>query len=1019
MSSSNAGRSAPKDALDSPEAGGTPAWAREDDCPKVDRYNLGPELGRGGMGRVHLGWDPVLRRLVAIKLLAGDDPEHHLRFLREARMQAKLEHPNICHIHDLGMDGQRPYIAMELILGITLSDLRPQIGFRTMAELFADMAGAVQAAHRVGLIHRDLKPANILVTGRGIGRQMDFAADSLRESGAKARLGKLQPHLVDFGLARDLRSMEETLSWAVMGTPAFMSPEQAKGEALGPATDIYSLGATLYAMLSGRPPYEGATLAGLLTQQAECGVRRIRKLAKEVPRDLETITMKCLEHEPAKRYASARHLEEDLRRFLAGEPIAARPVGPGGRLWRWALRKPTLAGTAAAGILTALILGGWNMRTAREGRVREVTAQRFALEIRDAEHLLRIERMMPVHDIRPAEGRLRERMAVIRKEIEQQGGIAKGPGYYALGRGHLALREFGRAIDSLDAAWAAGFQAPEVAYGRALARLRAYEERLTPEYSSALGPQKSEALRKEFVAPALEQLALARGARVDNPEYGFALAAWADGRHAEAEDRFRLALAQAPWLSEAWVGRYRNLFQWKWLETRDPKAILKLCADLEGMLQQARSLSPSSEEALDASILHAEGRYIQLSARQDRSEIPLRQATAYLEDARKIRPDGVTLVHRSMNLAIQRGFFQLSSGGDPGPLMVQTAAMTEEFLQRPEWGDRASRDLCLRALHHVYWIEAEAAWRFGRDPAAALGRARSTRPSYPGPEAHWVFPNLVEARVCIERGGNPEALFKESLGILQALPGSAEVFRRTIHGELLLDWATWLEGTGGAADAKAAEGIAILEPARRAEPTFAYTWYHLPALHALRARVALREGRDPSPHVRKALESARMGIAANPANAMIRLAAAQAHLADALARRTSRQDFGPALEEVRRHLDAGERANPRDFRLLLLRAQADCVLAQFAAERGQDPERALQRMETDCRKGVSLKADEPRFHLLLARCSVLRGTSLLAAGRSPAPAVAAGLRALRQVLALCPGQREAQDLRKKLEGLSG
>ena len=212
-----------------PESGNQPFWADDPACPRVERFLLGPEIGRGGMGRVHFAWDPMLRRLVAIKLLHGDDPEQHLRLLREARNQAKLDHPRVCRIHDLGMEGERPYIAMQLILGNSLSELRPELDYTGIAALMVEVAGAIHAAHLAGLIHRDLKPANILVTGRGT--------------------AQLTPFVVDFGLARDLKSQDETLSWAVMGTPAFMSPEQARGEALGPATDIYSLGATLYAML--------------------------------------------------------------------------------------------------------------------------------------------------------------------------------------------------------------------------------------------------------------------------------------------------------------------------------------------------------------------------------------------------------------------------------------------------------------------------------------------------------------------------------------------------------------------------------------------------------------------------------------------------------------------------------------------------------------------------------------------------------------------------------------------------
>jgi serine/threonine-protein kinase len=339
----------------------------------------------------------------------------HLRLLREARSQARLEHPHICRIHDLGDQEGRPYIAMQLIEGKSLSDLRPELKFEETAALLADVAGAVHAAHRSGVIHRDLKPANILVEGDG----------------------PRHAYVVDFGLARDFQALDQTLSWAVLGTPAYMSPEQTRGEALGPATDIYSLGATLYAMLTGHPPFEGTTLAGLLTQQGRHGVRKVRRLNTDIPLDLETITLKCLEMAPSDRYPTALALEQDLRRFLAGEPILARPVGPLGRLLRWIRRKPALAGTAAAGLLATLLLGGWNYHSREQGRIREAAAQRFGMEIRDAEHLLRIERMMPLHDIRPAEARLRVRWRHPRERTISR--CLRGPGLYALGAGNCAV----------------------------------------------------------------------------------------------------------------------------------------------------------------------------------------------------------------------------------------------------------------------------------------------------------------------------------------------------------------------------------------------------------------------------------------------------------------------------------------------------------------------------------------------------------------------------------------------------
>ncbi len=948
-------------------AASEPPWVNAQPRHLVERFVLGPELGRGGMGRVHLGWDPMLRRMVAIKLLLGDDPELHLRLLREARNQAKIEHPNICRIHDLGMSEARPYIAMQLILGSSLSELRPELDHREIAELLADIAGAVHAAHKVGLIHRDLKPANILVTGRGLGRKPGSAEKDLLASGGIPRLGRLKPYVVDFGLARDLQALDQTLSWSVMGTPAFMSPEQARGEALGPATDIYSLGATLYAMLSGQPPFEGSTLAGLITQQSEHGARAVRRLDPKVPKDLETITLKCLETEPAKRYASAGALEEDLRRWLAGKPIVARPVGPAGRLVRWARRKPTLAATASAGLAATLLLAGWNLHTTRQASRREAAAQRFALEIRDAEHLLRIERMMPIHDIRPAEARLRRRMDEIRAMMATLGGIARGPGLYALGRGHLALRQYPVAIEVLDAAWSAGFQAPEVAYARALARLKLFEEKAIDFYGLMLRPEDLAKARTDLVLPALRHLRDAKGARVDHPDYGYALAAWGSDRFEEAENGFSESLSQAPWLAEAWVGRFRNRMRWKWSEATTPRQIAALGAELEPMLEEAERLAPSDDDPLVAHVRFKHSHFIRLSAINDRSERPLAEAMGLTEKARRIRPESTVLISLNQDVSIQRGFFQLGSGKDPGPMMREVARLVEAGLARSDWPRAQDRENVRLGLHHVWLIAAEADWRFGRDPRPAIAQAAAIRPHFAREDAHFVYVDLTQARHLIGLGLDPQPVFRSADRILHAPQTQLDAFHGSILGELYLEWAAWLHAQGRPADAKAAEAIAVLERGAREVPGFAYTYYTLAPLHALRARIALDQGKDPALHLQAAVAAAEKGLKANPRNAMIRLAAAQAHHAVGLARSARGEDPGPALDRVRDHLKQAETVNPKDFRIFLLRAETERLAAEAARTSGNDPSRHRELCRQAARQGLKAKPDEPRFRVFLGR----------------------------------------------------
>jgi len=925
-----------------------PSWARSMSCVAVDRYLLGPELGRGGMGRVHAAWDPVLKRVVALKLLLGHDPDLHLRLLREARTQAKLDHPGICRIHDLGHSGGRPYIAMQLVQGRSLVDLHPELDFRAMASVLADVAEAIHAAHLAGLIHRDLKPANILVETRPD--------------------GTLHPCVVDFGLARDLMALDQTLSWAVMGTPAFMSPEQTQGEALGPSTDIYSLGATLYALITGQPPYEGSTLAGLITNQSDSGVRAVRWLNAAVPRDLETITLKCLEREPSGRYATARALAEDLRRFLANEPILARPVGPIGRLWRWARRRPALATTAMTGLLAAVLLLAWNGHIRATSRLREQAAQRFALEIRDAEHLLRIERMLPRHDIRPAEARLRTRMALIRQSLNRLGKQSQGPGHYALGRGYLALKQYPEATRALEAAWQTDFQAPEVAYGLGMALLKQYEELRLQSIAKHEPSEVRLRLKQEMTPPALQWMARAKGASVDHPEYGAGLAAHAEGQVEEADRHFAQALEQAPWLYEAWIDRASNQMDESRLEggSATPERIKGAQANGEAYLRRAQQLAPSDDEAL---LKHAQlltGEAISRAARDDRRSRPILEAHRLLELGLIIRPDSETIRVFLPSTALQLGFLMLSSGGDPAT-MVRTAALRlESTADRKDWSRETEWLITKGTLHHLWWVVAEADQRFGRSPDQALAHARQWREQVP-PDIHHAFSRLIEAKRLAELGRNPDHAYREALlflkGLQNAPEGETNPFFHSTLGQALLEQGQWEWSTGRGGHAALQQAVSQLQGNLSRDASFAYTFYHLPRAHALLARMALASGRDPWPHVQAAVSTGKRGQAINPDNAQLHLAAADAHLAEGQVRAAQGGEPGPAWAACRAALNRGERTNPRDYRFKLLWAELELAAAE--ADKGPATHRHAARVA--CQAGLALKRDEPQFRRLLAR----------------------------------------------------
>jgi serine/threonine-protein kinase len=484
-----------------------------------DRYRCLRFLGQGGMGQVFLARDPRLHRDVAIKLVRGDAPDAIRRLVAEARAQARVSHERVCKVYEVGeVDGQ-VYIAMQFIDGAPLGTLAPTLTVEETAMLFREAALGIHAAHQVGILHRDVKPSNILVE-RGADRA-------------------LLPYVVDFGLARDGTAEGATETGSVLGTPHYMAPEQARGELrqLDRRADVYSLGASLYHVLTGEPPIVGSNRLEILTHIATQEPRSPRAGEPSIPVDLEAIVMKCLEKAPSARYDSARALAEDLDRFLAGEPVAARRAGLGYRLRKRLSRHRRLV---VAGAVALVLLGtavGWGVKGRLEAAARERLARRFTEQVEHIEATARYSALARLHDIRGDHKALRAEMAALDEEIRREGTNAEGPGHYALGRGYLALGDDDQAVAHLDRAWQHGFREPRVAYALALATGHVYQAKLR-EAERIEQKEAREAKRKEiegrYRGPVLGYLRDSAGADVPSTEYVAALVAFYEGRLDEA-----------------------------------------------------------------------------------------------------------------------------------------------------------------------------------------------------------------------------------------------------------------------------------------------------------------------------------------------------------------------------------------------------------------------------------------------------------------------------------------------------
>jgi predicted Ser/Thr protein kinase len=515
---------------------GPPSERRTIPPSLAERYEDIHFLGEGGMGTVYRGRDPRLGRTVALKLLKGSDPGLWQRFLQEARSQAKVQHEHVCRVYEAGEANGEPFIAMQYIEGEPLSKMAERLTLEQRVKIMREVSAAVHEAHRLGLIHRDIKPGNILV---------EVGGD-----------GSLKPYVMDFGLAKEVADRGQTVTGAVLGTPAFMSPEQAKGDvrAMDRRSDVYSLGATLYDLLAGHPPFVAPHAWKLLMMVALEEPPALSTVKRGVPTDLDTIVMKCLEREPGRRYDSARALAEDLQRFLDAEPILGRRASLGYVLWKKARKHKVATALGSMSVVAALSLGGVWVKAQQESAAQAKIAQDLGERMKEMELFLRAAYELPLHDAERERDVVRRKLEAIEQRRKEAGRAGEGPIEYALGRGQLALGEPEKAREHLEKAVAVGYSSPELHYalGRTLGELYRKALAETKRITNEAERKKREAeLAVKLRDPALSHLRAATGVDIEAPAYVEGLIALYEGKNEEARGKAKEAFEQAPWMYEA------------------------------------------------------------------------------------------------------------------------------------------------------------------------------------------------------------------------------------------------------------------------------------------------------------------------------------------------------------------------------------------------------------------------------------------------------------------------------------
>ena len=501
-----------------------------------DRYNIIEKIGEGGMGKVYKAFDPHLKRFVALKFVKEDSDNVIKRFIQEAQAQGQITHENICRIYEVGEYNNMPYIAMQYIDGPSLFEIENRINLEQKVLIMKAVAGAIHEAHRKGIIHRDIKPSNIMLE--------------------QSPEGEWIPYVMDFGLAREIESPSMTMSGMVVGTPNYMSPEQARGDRkiINRRSDIYCIGSTMYELFTGERAFTGDSPLKVLLKVVNDDPEPIRKINPGIPVDLENIVMKCLEKEPHRRYDSAKAIAEDLQFYLDGEPVLARSSTITYKILK-KVKKHKIAVTLGSIVFIILIIlismqlhARWKM-----GKIADI-AQKFGQNVVNIESSMRISHTIPLHDIRPEEKRVRSQIEEIRNQTKQVGDLGIGPGNYALGRGYIVLSEYDNALKYLKRSWDSGYKTQKVAYAMGLTLTKIYKKeygKIEKISEKSLKGYQKKKIEEKYLKPAIEFLKKSRGLIGESPEYLEALIAYNDRQFNVAIKKARSAFYSIPWLYEA------------------------------------------------------------------------------------------------------------------------------------------------------------------------------------------------------------------------------------------------------------------------------------------------------------------------------------------------------------------------------------------------------------------------------------------------------------------------------------
>lgn len=808
-----------------------------------DRYRFISFIGEGGMGLVYKASDPQLGRIVALKFIRTDTPDHVRRFLQEARAQARVQHAHVCKIYETGNVEGKHYIAMQYIDGRPLNRIAQKITLEQKVRLIRDVADGIHEAHKMGIIHRDIKPGNIMVEET--------------ENG-------LHPYVLDFGLVREIQSQGATITGVLVGTPYYMAPEQAWGEPhqVDRRADVYSLGATLYEILTGKLPLEGDTTLTILKNLLEHEPRPLRERVPGIPSDLETIVMKTLEKEPQRRYDTARALAEDLQRFLDGDPIRARRATITYRMIKHARKHRALVMVSTLALIAIMISAFLGVRAQWQAARRAEVAQRFGQQVEKMEGIMRLARMSPLHDVTPQKEIVRKRMAEIERQMNEIGEISQGAGHYALGRGYLSLDDNENAFKHLKLAWDREYRDPAAAYALGLALGRLFQKELEAARKISTKEERDLKIRqieKQYRDPAVAYLRLSQGVEETSPRYVEGLIDFYQKRFDGALQKAQQALQDAPWLYEA-RALMGSVYSYTGTQKQDSGDYPNAAADYRRGIEAYETAirTGASDASAYTGLCGIYSNYIHMELFQTGESLePLQQpALAACKQAIQADPEATDARITLSQIYSHFGRYQINRGEDPaGNLQLAMQSAREAIRVKPD----------ARAYNMVavaYRFRAEYESTHGIDPRDTtnqiiLYQQKASEFDQRDPKN---FENLGAAHMIradyeLSHGMNPDTSLSEAVA---AYKKCAEIYAKSYSC-----WNSMANTLGIRVDYEISRGVdpsisfegakEAYAKAKQLNPKYAHVFNNLGNLYESRGYWEMLNGKDPRPLLQEAL----------------------------------------------------------------------------------------------------------------------------------------------------------------------